>query len=99
MVLLAEPSVSPSQDGLGTFSSANTLLKNGADVHAKNFTGLTALMAAAKGNSPNIVMALLKAGADAKPKDSIGNTALAYANYNSSLAGTDAYKELEKASQ
>jgi hypothetical protein len=47
-------------------------------------------------------MMLLKAGADAKAKDSLGQMALDHAQNNANhaqLAGTDALKQLEKASK
>ena len=72
----------------------------GADVDARAQDGSTALMEAAKNNrNPGVVLALLKAGADPKAKDSKGKTALDYAQDNSSLKGTDAYRQLQKAAR
>jgi len=41
----------------------------------------------------------LKAGADAKAKDKLGKTAFDYAQANEKLKGTDAYRQLQEASQ
>ena len=46
-----------------------------------------------------LVPALLKAGADPKAKDGTGKTALDYAQANAALRGTDALRQLQKASQ
>jgi len=76
------------------------LLKAGADINAKNDHGWTPLVYAAKNNpNPEVVLTLLKAGADAKGKDDYGQTVLDYAQNNYSLNGTDALRELEKASK
>jgi hypothetical protein len=42
---------------------------------------------------------LLNDGADAKAKDKLGTTAFGYAQSNAKLKGTDAYKQLQEASQ
>ena len=80
-----------------------TLLKAGADIKAKDKDGVTPLMYAAHYNpNPEVIAALLNAGADAKVKDSDGKTAFDYANWNvklDKLYGTDAYRQLQKASQ
>jgi ankyrin repeat protein len=49
--------------------------------------------------NPEVILALLNAGADAKLKDKEGMTALDYANSNYGLKGTDAYRQLQEASQ
>ena len=77
-----------------------TLLKAGADIEARDKGGSTALMAAAERNpNPEVITALLRAGADAKAKNKAGQTAFDKAKYNESLKGTDAFQQLEEASQ
>jgi hypothetical protein len=76
-----------------------TLLKAGADVKGHNVIGLTPLMFAAVNQNPEVISTLLKAGADAKAKDRDGKTAFDYAQKNEKLKGTDAYRQLEEASQ
>jgi hypothetical protein len=49
--------------------------------------------------NPVVIITLLKAGAKAKVKDAMGVTAFEYAQSNEKLKGTDAYRQLEKASQ
>ena len=76
------------------------LVKAGADVNAKDPIGLTPLMYATNGDNPEVMIrAFLKAGADAKAKDSDGKTAFDYAQTNEKLKGTDAYRQLQQASQ
>jgi beta-lactamase regulating signal transducer with metallopeptidase domain len=79
----------------------DTLLKAGADIEARNKHGWTALMWAAFSNvNPGVITTLLKAGADAKAKNSWGKTAFDYAQGRGAiLEGTDAYRQLEKASR
>jgi ankyrin repeat protein len=77
-----------------------SLLGAGADVEARDTDETTPLMYAAKENqNPEVIIKLLNAGADAKAKDSAGKTAFNYAQYNESLKGTDAYRQLQEASQ
>ena len=77
-----------------------TLLKAGADIKARNKHGWTALMWAAFSNlNPDVITTLLKAGADAKAKNDMGKTAFDYAQGRANLEGTDAYRQLEKASR
>ena len=76
------------------------LLKAGADVNAADDAGFTPLIhAASKNDNPAVLAALLAAGANAKLKTSKGYTALDYAEYNRSLKDTEAYRQLQKASQ
>ena len=76
------------------------LLKAGANVESPNKDGTTALMAAAGSNqNPEVISTLLKAGADPKAVDREGKTAFNYAQKNEQLKGTDAYQELQDASQ
>jgi ankyrin repeat protein len=76
------------------------LVQAGADPNARRKDGMTALMYAAEENTnPVVVATLLDAGADARAKDDAGSTALDYAASNSSLTGTDAYRQLQAASQ
>ena len=76
------------------------LLKAGASIESPNKDGTTALMAAAESNqNPEVISTLLNAGADPKASDREGKTALEYAQKNEQLKGTDAYQELQNASQ
>ena len=53
------------------------LIKDGADVNAKDTDGLIPLMSAARYNSnPAVLMVLIKAGADVNAKDTDGLTPL-----------------------
>jgi ankyrin repeat protein len=56
------------------------LLKNGADVNAKNGYGVTILMVASIGNSPEVVSLLLENGADINARSNDGRTVLEYAS-------------------
>ena len=59
------------------------LVNTGADVHAKDKYGMTALMLAAKYNpNPEVLNGLLKAGADVNAKDNASMTALMAAAEN-----------------
>jgi ankyrin repeat protein len=76
------------------------LLAAGADVNALNIFGGTPLMYAAEYNpNPDVITTLLRAGADAKAKDNAGKTAFDYAKGNEKRKGTDAYRQLQRASQ
>ena len=57
------------------------------------------MFAARYNQSPEVIMTLLKAGADAKAKNRHGKTAFDYAQRNASLKDTDAYRQLQEASQ
>jgi ankyrin repeat protein len=84
----------------GTPQSVQAAISKGADVNAQNKGGLSPLMFAARYNqSPEVIMTLLKAGADAKAKNRHGKTAFDYAQKNASLKDTDAYRQLQEASQ
>lgn len=76
------------------------LIEAGADSNARGKNGMTALMYAAEDNAnPAVVTTLLEAGADAKVKDDGGSTAFDYAANNANLTDTDAYLQLQEASQ
>ncbi|MGA2641439.1 MAG: ankyrin repeat domain-containing protein [Spirochaetia bacterium] len=85
----------------GTGSQVREAIKAGANVNARDpRDGLTPLMTAAETNpNPDVVTALLTAGADAKTKDSAGKTAFEHAQTNEKLKGTDAYRQLQEASE
>ena len=80
-----------------------TLVKAGADIEAQDNNGQTPLIRAVLDNpsADEVIPVLLKAGADAKAKDSAGKTAFDYAQEtkNKYLKGTDAYRQLQEASQ
>ncbi len=59
--------------------SSGYLLDKGADVNAKNNSGVTALMSAAYAGQADSVKALLERKANVNLKDSSGNTALSLA--------------------
>jgi hypothetical protein len=64
----------------GDVNSIKTLLERGADVHARDDLGETALMKAARlGNYP-VVKLLIEFGADVHAMDAKGGTALGYAS-------------------
>jgi ankyrin repeat protein len=77
------------------------LLKAGADLNAQeDHRGKTPLIVAAWRNyNPEVIVTLLKAGANVKAQDHFGATALDYAQDNDKLKGTDALRQLQKASQ
>ena len=60
----------------GDVKALRRLLKRGADVHAKDWWGLTALHWAADRGRADLVKLLLKKGADANAKDKDGKTPL-----------------------
>lgn len=62
--------------------AVDILLRKGANVHAKNKFGLTALHMAAWHEQPNLVAKLVQAGADINALDSDGLTPLHYAVHN-----------------
>ena len=76
------------------------LLRAGADKNAVDVSGTSPLMWAVMFNeNPLVITTLLSAGADAKARDEMGQTALEYAQRNKALKGTDALRQLQKASQ
>jgi ankyrin repeat protein len=76
------------------------LLKNGADVNAKDKDGMTALaLAAANNPNPEIVSLLLENGADAHIKIENGLRAIDFAENNDKLKNTEALKQLQEASK
>ena len=66
----------------GDYKTVSALLKNGADVNAKNGYGESALVLALKGNYDKTAALLIKRGADINIKDSNGNTLLMLAAQN-----------------
>ncbi len=59
------------------------LLAEGADIHARDNDGMTALMwAAIRNSNPEVVKVLLKNGADIRAVDKYGHDALWWAQYN-----------------
>ena len=76
------------------------LLQAGANVNDPNPQCMTPLMSALMNNEPpEVITTLLQAGVDTKAKDSDGKTAFDYAQTNEKLKGTDAYRQLQQASQ
>ena len=68
--------------GKGQTALVEVLLELGADVHAKDENGQTALMIATAEGHPETVAALLDAGADVNVEDKNGGTALMIAERN-----------------
>ena len=64
-------------------NTAEVLLKNGADVNAKNKDGDTPLHHAARNSNYNTVEVLLKNGADVNAKNKNGDTPLHWAEKES----------------
>ena len=62
--------------GRGDAAPVQALIANGADVNAKDSSGLTALMWASQNGRLDVVQALIAKGADVNAKDSGGLTAL-----------------------
>jgi len=75
------------------------VINTGAEIDAKDRDGMTALMLAARWNSPGIVETLIDAGANADLKDHEGKRAIDHARVNERLKGTDTLKRLENASR
>ena len=72
------------------------LIKNGADVNAEMFAGMTALIWAAwKNPNPAVIETLISLGADIHHEAANGKTALDYAYLNEHLTGTNAIHYLE----
>lgn len=75
---------------------AKALIKNGADVNAKDKTGMTALMVAASHNNAPMIGLLLQSGADTSAKNVQGQTALAIAKLNGNKEAAQAISVLGK---
>ncbi len=68
----------------GSVEEINEAIEAGVNVNASNKISATALIFAAKENTPEVVELLVKAGAELDSQDIYGNTALIYAtSYNS----------------
>jgi quinoprotein dehydrogenase-associated probable ABC transporter substrate-binding protein len=76
---------------------AKALIKDGADVNAKDKDGMTALMIAASHNNAPMVGLLLQSGADPAAKNAKGQTALDIANLNGNLDAAQAISVVSKA--
>ena len=63
----------------GDVKAVEALLKDGANMHATDKHGRTALTWAAGEGHAEVVTALLEAGADVAARDTMGRTALDYA--------------------
>ena len=80
--------------------AAPGVLNPGDHISTRDRDGITALMEAAHTNpNPDVIAALLRAGANAKAMDTRGKTALDYAQYNTTLKGTPAFRQLQEASR
>lgn len=66
----------------GNYKTVSSLLKEGADVNARNKYGESALVLALKGNYDKTAALMIKRGADINIKDSNGNTLLMLAAQN-----------------
>jgi ankyrin repeat protein len=76
------------------------LLEAGAKVNIQAHDGWTALMSAAYSNRyPEVITVLLKAGANAKAKDLSGRVALTILKGNPWLRKTDAFRQLQEATE
>ncbi|GHS99151.1 hypothetical protein AGMMS50276_22240 [Synergistales bacterium] len=85
--------------GWHTLNEVRAAIKNGADVNAKDEHGATALMLAALYNSnPEVISLLLERGANANIIDKTGKRAIDYAEERYGWRGTEALKQLKKAS-
>ena len=79
----------------GSAEEITEALDYGIDINSRNKNGITALMFAARFNTPEAVNVLLDAGADALAVSGKGFNALDYARKNDRLNDTDALKRLE----
>lgn len=80
----------------GSVEEVDEALKAGVDVNRPNTAHVTALMFAARFNSPEVVNLLLDAGADVLARNDKGRSALDYARKNDKLDGTEALRRLEE---
>jgi ankyrin repeat protein len=78
-VMLTQRASAPCKSAMATLLLAKLLLQHGADVHATNSAGQTALMAAARDSSAKLVGVLLQAGASTAAACAQGKRALHYA--------------------
>ena len=87
--------------GWGRTATVKTLINAGANVNLQGLGGETALISAAKSHDPDpeIIIALLDAGAKTHLKDRKGRRAIDYARQAESLAGTEAFLRLVRASR
>jgi ankyrin repeat protein len=84
----------------GTPSQVQAAIQAGADLGQRDKDGATPLMIACRYNqNAEVVSVLLLAGADGKAKDNRGLEAIDYAADNAALKESDAYRQLQKASQ
>jgi quinoprotein dehydrogenase-associated probable ABC transporter substrate-binding protein len=75
---------------------ARFLIQRGADVNAKDKTGMTALMVAASHNNAPMIGLLLQSGADASAKNDHGQTASDIAKLNGNVDAEQAISVLAK---
>jgi ankyrin repeat protein len=75
---------------------AKFLIQRGANVNAKDKTGMTALMVAASHNNAPMVGLLLESGADASAKNDQGQTASDIAKLNGNVDAEQAISVLAK---
>lgn len=64
---------------------AKVLIENGADVNAKDNTGVTPLMFASTLDHHAVAKLLIESGSDVNAKDNDGWSALIFAAYNGNL--------------
>ena len=72
------------------------LVKEGADVNARDKRGKTALMWAAKNPNPDVITTLLELGAGPKVYDNYGMMPMDYAKINRELENTEALRKLKE---
>lgn len=73
------------------------LIKAGANIHARDENGRTALMWAACGTKrPEVINVLLEAGANTRTKDKDGKKALDFARMNKKLKNEDIINRLKR---
>lgn len=79
---------------LGKLKELKKLIKDGADVNAKDNYGWTAMMMSAWNGHTECVAALISAGTDVNANDNYGNTAILLAAWD---GNKDCVKLLKKA--